>query len=183
MKAPFSPYLTGIAPAMKRIVALLGEEYDYVSILSTDSSGFRMSVGQRAVAVTNATMTTERGNVIRVMKDGLVSEYAFNTFDPEHPEITAGEAVKALDAQIEVLKITGSCVYETDLLGDEPLVIFEEFETETLPETCDQEALIRELTEISNLAMEKGEGLIDARLNAQSTHISKMFLKIGRAHV
>ncbi|MEE1109352.1 MAG: TldD/PmbA family protein [Lachnospiraceae bacterium] len=180
MKAPFSPYLTGIAPAMKRIVALLGEEYDYVSILSTDSSGFRMSVGQRAVAVANATMTTERGNVIRVMKDGLVSEYAFNTFDPEHPEITAREAVKALDAQIEVLKITGSCVYETDLLGDEPLVIFEEFETETLPETCDQEALIRELTEISNLAMEKGEGLIDARLNAQSTHISKMFLTKNR---
>ncbi|MBR3069704.1 MAG: TldD/PmbA family protein, partial [Lachnospiraceae bacterium] len=155
-------------------------EYDYVSILSTDSSGFRMSVGQRAVAVANATMTTERGNVIRVMKDGLVSEYAFNTFDPEHPEITAREAVKALDAQIEVLKITGSCVYETDLLGDEPLVIFEEFETETLPETCDQEALIRELTEISNLAMEKGEGLIDARLNAQSTHISKMFLTKNR---
>lgn len=180
MKAPFSPYLTGIAPAMKRIVALLGEEYDYVSILSTDSSGFRMSVGQRAVAVANATMTTERGNVIRVMKDGLVSEYAFNTFDPEHPEITAREAVRALDAQIEVLKITGSCVYETDLLGDEPLVIFEEFETETLPETCDQEALIRELTEISNLAMEKGEGLIDARLNAQSTHISKMFLTKNR---
>ncbi len=180
MKAPFSPYLTGIAPAMKRIVALLGEEYDYVSILSTDSYGFRMSVGQRAVAVANATMTTERGNVIRVMKDGLVSEYAFNTFDPEHPEITAREAVRALDAQIEVLKITGSCVYETDLLGDEPLVIFEEFETETLPETCDQEALIRELTEISNLAMEKGEGLIDARLNAQSTHISKMFLTKNR---
>ncbi|MEE3436715.1 MAG: TldD/PmbA family protein [Lachnospiraceae bacterium] len=180
MKAPFSPYLTGIAPAMKRIVALLGEEYDYVSILSTDSSGFRMSVGQRAVAVANATMTTERGNVIRVMKDGLVSEYAFNTFDPEHPEITAREAVRALDAQIEVLKITGSCVYETELLGDEPLVIFEEFETETLPETCDQEALIRELTEISNLAMEKGEGLIDARLNAQSTHISKMFLTKNR---
>ena len=66
MKAPFSPYLTGIAPAMKRIVALLGEEYDYVSILSTDSSGFRMSVGQRAVAVANATMTTERGNVQHV---------------------------------------------------------------------------------------------------------------------
>ena len=88
--------------------------------------------------------------------------------------------MRALDAQIEVLKITGSCVYETDLLGDEPLVIFEEFETETLPETSDQEALIRELTEISNLAMEKGEGLIDARLNAQSTHISKMFLTKNR---
>lgn len=49
-----------------------------------------------------------------------------------------------------------------------------------MPETCDQEALIRELTEISNLAMEKGEGLIDARLNAQSTHISKMFLTKNR---
>ena len=180
MKAPFSPYLTGIAPAMKRIVALLGEKYDYVSILSTDSSGFRMSVGQRAVAVANATMTTERGNVIRVMKHGLVSEYAFNNFNPDHPEKAAEEAAAAMDAQIEVLKNTGSEIYETDVLDDEPLVIFEEFETETLPETCDQEALIAELTEISNLAMEKGEGLIDARLNAQSTHISKMFLTKNR---
>ena len=180
MKAPFSPYLTGIAPAMKRIVALLGEKYDYVSILSTDSSGFRMSVGQRAVAVANATMTTERGNVIRVMKHGLVSEYAFNNFDPDHPEKTAEEAAAAMDAQINILKMTGSEIYETDVLDDEPLVIFEEFETETLPETCDQEALIRELTEISNLAMEKGEGLIDARLSAQSTHISKMFLTKNR---
>ena len=180
MKAPFSPYLTGIAPAMKRIVALLGEKYDYVSILSTDSSGFRMSVGQRAVAVANATMTTERGNVIRVMKHGLVSEYAFNNFNPDHSEKAAEEAAAAMDAQIEVLKNTGSEIYETDVLDDEPLVIFEEFETETLPETCDQEALIAELTEISNLAMEKGEGLIDARLNAQSTHISKMFLTKNR---
>ena len=180
MKVPFSPYLTGIAPAMKRIVALLGEKYDYVSILSTDSSGFRMSVGQRAVAVANATMTTERGNVIRVMKHGLVSEYAFNNFNPDHSEKAAEEAAAAMDAQIEVLKNTGSEIYETDVLDDEPLVIFEEFETETLPETCDQEALIAELTEISNLAMEKGEGLIDARLNAQSTHISKMFLTKNR---
>lgn len=180
MKAPFSPYLTGIAPAIKRLIAILGERYEYVSILSTDSSGFRMSVGQRAVSVANATMMTERGNVVRVMKDGLVSEYAFNTFDPEHPEKTAEEAMKALDAQFEILKITGSEVYETGLLDDEPLTLFVEYETETLPETCDQEALIAELTEISNLTMEKGEGLIDARLNAQSTHISKMFISKNR---
>ena len=40
MKAPFSPYLNRIAPCIKQLVASLSEEYDYVSILSTDSVGF-----------------------------------------------------------------------------------------------------------------------------------------------
>ena len=180
MRAAFSGYLTGIAPAMKRVVGILGERYEYVSILCTDSSGFRMSVGQRAVSVVNETMTTERGNVIRVMKDGCVAEYAFNAFDPEDPEKIAEEAMEALDQQAALLAAAGTQVYETGVLDDEPLCIFEEYETETMPGTCDQEALIASLREISDYAMSLREDLIDVRMTAQSTHISKMFLTKNR---
>ena len=40
MKAPFSPYLERLAPGMKKLIGILGEEYEYVSVLSTDSKGF-----------------------------------------------------------------------------------------------------------------------------------------------
>ena len=105
MKAPFSPYLQSIAPALKALVAELGRDYDYVSVLSTDSAGFRISISQRAKSVSNQSMTTERGSVVRVYKNGRYSEYAFNEFDPAD---TAGKAAAiraALDAQFELLGI------------------------------------------------------------------------------
>ena len=51
MKAPFSPYLMEIAPSLKRLITLLRKHYDYVSVLSTDSKGFAVSIGQRAKSV------------------------------------------------------------------------------------------------------------------------------------
>lgn len=48
MNAPFSIYLTGIAPGLKELIALLRQRFDYVSVLSTDSVGFSVSISQRA---------------------------------------------------------------------------------------------------------------------------------------
>ena len=53
MNAPFSSYLQSIAPCMKQVISLLGASFDYVSILSTDSVGWRIAIGQRSKAVTN----------------------------------------------------------------------------------------------------------------------------------
>ena len=105
---------------MKQVISLLGASFDYVSILSTDSVGWRIAIGQRSKAVTNSTMTTERGCVIRVCRDGLYGEYAFNHFDPEHPEQIAQDAMAAFRAQRELLSLTGTRPYATPALPDEP---------------------------------------------------------------
>ncbi len=180
MKAPFSPYLTGIAEGMKQLIGLLGNDYDYVSVLSTDSMGFAVGISQRAKSVGHSTMMTERGNVIRVRKDGLYSEFSFNRFDPEHPEVTAQEAKAALDAQLDLLKITGTEVFDTAKLDDEPLTVFEEMETEYLPEETDLGELVKNLSALSDRGVEAGEYIIDCRLRAQSTHVNKMFLTANR---
>ena len=176
MKAPFSPYLERLAPGMKKLIEILGEKYSYVSVLSTDSKGFALSISQRAKSVGHSTMMTERGNVIRVYKDGLYSEFAFDRFDPEMPEKTAQEAMAALDAQLELLKQTGTSVYDTAPLTDEPESVFEEMETEILPEETDISALIEELSRLSDKGVAAGEHIIDCRIRAESTHVCKMFL-------
>ena len=94
MKAVFSTYLSSIAPGLERLIALLSE-FDYASVLAADSVGFAARVGQRNVSVNNSTMTTERGIVLRLGRDGVYTEYAFNRFDPEKPEETAAAARKA----------------------------------------------------------------------------------------
>ncbi len=176
MKAPFSQFLASQADGLKALIALLGQRYDYVSVLSTDSKGFAARISQRAKSVANDTMTTERGHVVRVHRDGLYSEAAFNDFDPAHPEIMAERLTRVLDNQLAVLAATGVEPYNTGALSDEPRTLFVEMETGRLPEEEDMEALIDTLSAISDEGVKRGEGVIDCMANAQSTHISKMFL-------
>ena len=176
MKAPFSPYLDAIAPGLKRLVELLGEDFDYVSVLSTDSVGFTASISQRAKAVNHSTMMTERGSVVRVRRGGRYSEYAFNRFDPAHPELTAAEARRVLNEQFALLAETASAVYETPVLPDEPCVLREEMETGTLPEETDLAALVEKLSEMSARGVAASAFALDCRLRAQSTHVCKLFL-------
>ncbi len=180
MKAIFSPYLNEIAPALKAVVSLLEKDFDYVSILSTDSLGFRVSASQRSQSVDHNTLTTERGNVIRVCKNGLYSEYSFNEFDPTNPEKTADAARSVLKEQLAMLEETQSSVYRTGLPEDKACTLFMEMDTTDLPEDCDLGELVRKAKALSDAGMAKKEGLIDIMLSLQSTHISKCFFTKNR---
>ncbi|MBO5998937.1 MAG: TldD/PmbA family protein [Lachnospiraceae bacterium] len=180
MKAPFSQYLADIAPALKELAARLGGRYDYVSILSTDSVGFNISISQSSKSVSNQNMTTERGSVVRVCRDGLYSEAAFNEFDPSEVSLTADQLMERLDDQLALLKECGAEIYETDVLPDEPLEISAEKETEQLPENCDVKALVEYMSGLSDRGMENTEGALDVIVRAMSTHISKIFLTANR---
>ena len=180
MKAAFSDYLNTIAPAVKELISLLGDHYDYVSVLSADSVGFTAMISQRAKSVSNSTMFTERGNVVRVQKNGLYSEYAFNEFDTGKTAELAAKIRSTLDAQLELLSETGSKVYDTAVLPDEPAQVFAEMETGSMPEDTDLQKLLEELSSISDEAMRKCEIAVDCMVRCQSTHVSKMFLTANR---
>ncbi len=176
MKAPFSQYLSDIAPGLKQLIALLRRQFDYVSVLATDSVGFQVAVSQRAKSVNRQTMTTERGTVVRVYRGGLYSEAAFTGFDPSNPEGTCASLVQALEAQFSLLAETGTVPYETGPLPDEPRTIFVEMETGRLPEEEDLSALVTRLSALSDDGMEQGRDLLDCMIRASSTHICKLFL-------
>jgi hypothetical protein len=102
MKAPFSAYLTALAPGLKQLIQLLRQKYDYVSVLSTDSVGFQATISQRAKSVSHETMTTERGTVVRVCRNGLYSEAAFTGFDPDRAEEAFGRITEELEEQFSL---------------------------------------------------------------------------------
>ena len=176
MNAPFSSYLSGIKPGLLELRALLEKEYDYVSILATDSKGLSVAISQHAKSVGSETMTTERGVVVRVYKAGRYSEYALNRFDPADPQAAAQEIQTALAAQQQALQAAGSQVYETPILTDKPLTLFVEKPTQQLPETADVGALVEKLTALSDEAVALDDQIIECLARAQSTHISKLFL-------
>ena len=176
MKAPFSAYLDSLRDGLRELIALLRRDYDYVSVLATDSRGLAVRITQRARSVGSETMTTERGVVVRVCRDGQYSEYALSAFDPADPAAAAEEIRAAFARQSAVLRATGTAVYRTPVLDDEPLTLFVEKETRELPETADVKALVGELTALSDRGMSLGADLIDCMLRAESTHVCKMFL-------
>ena len=180
MKAPFSAYLSAIKPALKQLVELLGRDYDYVSVLATDSKGLAVRISQRARSVSSETMTTERGVVVRLGKDGQYREFALSDFDPDQVEETAARIRADLASQQTLLDTLGVQPYATGALPDEPLTLFVEKETETLPETADVKALVEKLTAISDRGMAADEHMLECLANAQSTHISKLFLTANR---
>ena len=180
MKAPFSKYLTALEPAMRELVRQLGEEFDYVSVLSTDSVGFLLSISQRAKSVAGENMTTERGNVVRVCRDGRYSEVAFNEVDPGGMAATVRGIREALEAQFALLAATETETFVTGLPEDAPQELFVEKEAAQLPETTDMAALIGRFTEFSDRGMREIDGAIDCVLRGVSTHISKMFLTANR---
>ncbi len=180
MKAKFSPYLTGIAPGLKALISQLQDSFDYVSVLATDSVGFSMSASQRVKSINGETLLTERGNVVRVYKDGLYSEYAFNLFDTENVGATAEKIKSSLDTQFEVLKATGTERYDTKKLSDEPQELFVEMEAKSLPEETDLNVLMSKLQGVSDKAKALCEEVVDCTAFARSTHICKMFLTANR---
>ena len=180
MKAPFSAYLAGIAPGLKELTALLRKRYDYVSVLSTDSAGFSVSISQRSKGVTRETMSTERGTVVRVYRDGLYAESAFTGFDPAKAAEKSAEIISELDAQLNLLKSAGVEPYETGILPDEERTVFAEMETGRLPEDEDIAALVEKMSSVSDKGMEQGKAkdlkMIDFMVRVSSTHVCKLFM-------
>ncbi len=180
MKAPFSSYLDQLTPLCKELVERLNPLYDYVSLLATDSVGLTLRISQRRKSVSNSNMTTERGIVIRAAKNGLYSEYAFDCPQGRSAEELVKEITGTLDAQLELLKKTGTKPYETGALEDEALELFVEKEAEELPEEADLSRLVDFFTGLSDKGMETIGGALDVMVNASSTHISKLFLTNNR---
>ncbi len=180
MKAPFSPWLAAQAEPLKELIASLSSHYDYVSALASDSRGFRVVASQRNRFVDRRTMTTERGIVVRVHRDGLYSEYAFNADDLRDVHALAARMRRILDEQLGVLAAVGVKVYDTPGLEDTPLTIYAEMETDTLPEDADLETLMKTLQSYSDRAVSRDERIIECQAQLSSTHVNKMFLTAHR---
>jgi TldD protein len=179
MKAIFSSYLNELAPSLKKLIDELSSDYDYVSVLATDSKGFSMQASQRNKSLTGETMMTERGCVVRVYKDGLYSEYAFNR--PEADISAMAAKLKGiLDDQISIIKRTATEVFDTAKLEDEPCELFVEMETDIMPEDADLGALMQKIKGYSDKAAGFKDYMVDAVVSARSTHVCKMFLTKNR---
>ena len=115
MDKNFSTFLKGKQETLKKIVSNLSEHFEYVSILASDCQGQEITVSEKQVSVKDSSYN-ERGFVVRVYKDGLYSEYSFDTI------LTADDVCEKIIKSVDITEALEKSIY----VKTEPIPLYEE---------------------------------------------------------
>ncbi len=170
MKIFKSEFLSGSKPLLKKLVELLSAEYEYVSILGTDTKVKNFVVSNKGTEIYDS-MFAERGFVLRIHNGVNYSEYSFN-------EISESKIPEIMDeVRNELHKLSPDVSVNTYGIVEEDNITKQFFsEYEINPETVSPETIIQMLTEIKDTACSLSEFIVNFRATYNYYHISKIFL-------
>ncbi len=155
---------------LDRLLNKLAERYPYVSILGQDCLGMRMSVSRSGISVSEDTMFTARGFVVRVHNQRGFVEYSFN-------EISEDELPQIISA-IEELCLKAK--------GEDPLPTDEKLEAEYFspyridPEEMGSGKIIQRLKALREACMAKYPEILDLSISFSWQKGRKLFLSKNR---
>lgn len=169
--------LTELRPALKKLVAALGERYAYASVLAVEERYRGWRVGRSGISIDSGG-ERGRGFCIRVFDETGCAEYSINAFSEELiPKI-----VEKMAERIEAEKASlPGCVspLPTPIPGDSPAFIRKEAKFETDPIEMGDEAILALLTRIREKGLET-EGVLDMIVNCSCSYERKLFISANR---
>lgn len=155
---------------MRKLIDLLSESYQYVSVLGTDTKGKVYRVGKTGTEV-NDVMLAERGFVVRVHNGVNYSEYSFNEIDESKLNTIASDIKDKLHRVSKDIKVNSY-----DLINEEEIEKQFFSETEVDPESISAEQIIMDLTALKDMGCSLSELVVNFRAALSYTHVSKIFL-------
>lgn len=173
MKVKFSSYLSEQKEILKRLVALLSQQYQYVSVLGCDTTGKGYAVTKSTISV-NDSFWAERGFVLRAYNGTGYSEFSFNELPKENVEDFAVYLRKQLDSYKNSLAADSFEKYP--VVEEEAINSSFYGEVQILPENVSSKEVIEKLTDIMSRGSKASELIVDYRVRFDIVHISKLFL-------
>lgn len=176
MKLEISNYLKEIKPLVNELLKELLKEFDYASILATDSKGKMYSVDKSSVNVSDHQFG-ERGFLVRAYCNEGYFEYAFN-------ELSKGSIKGLLDEIKEASKLR----YNSNLsvrkykkildekLSQEKISFSKGADIEVDPEKVSSEEILKGLIDIKDKAFNYEESLLDTSVFYSYLVINKIFV-------
>lgn len=178
MKVASSSFLLQKKPLVKRLVSLLLEEYEYVSVLGQDSVSKSYSVSGRGISASQNGMLTRKGFVIRVMDEKGYGEYACSDINEETLPQIAARLRRGLRELRELPE--GMDFMDKGCPQDEPAVFAGASEYEIHPEAMGDEAILGRLTALREQGLSAREGVMDFTAGCAYQEIHKLFLSENR---
>ncbi|MBR4235182.1 MAG: TldD/PmbA family protein [Clostridia bacterium] len=170
MKLKDSEYLSAQAALLTRLSDELSAAYPYASVLAQDSVGMRMSVSKRGISVSEDSVNTKRGFVVRVHNGKALAEYSFNDLNEE----TLPVILKNINAC--ALSAAGS----DPVPEDKPLINEYSSEYQIDPEELGTKAVISKLDELRENSLKLDERLADCIFSFSWQKIHKAFISKNR---
>ena len=158
MDKNFSTFLKGKQETLKKIICILSERFEYVSILASDCQGQEITVSEKQVSVKDSSYN-ERGFVVRVYKDGLYSEYSFDEI------LTAEDVCNKIIKSVNIAEPLEKSIY----VKANPIPLYEEKEIEQDFSRMDEyedievDEVINKCKNIIANSMEENEYIISGR--------------------
>jgi len=174
MKVKPSKYLEEHKNLVEKLVEKLLNEFEYASILATDTKGTKMIVSFSGSTVEDS-MFCERGYVARVFNGVNYSEYSFNDFSTETFEETYKAINKVARDDFEKLseENINSNVYP--VISEDELTDTFFGEVEIMPDTISTSEKLQKMNDIIDEAKGYSDLLIDFKVLFEEIHVSKIF--------
>ncbi|BBE31527.1 Zn-dependent protease [Tepiditoga spiralis] len=174
MKVKKSDFLDSKIDLLKKIIDNLSNDFEYVSILGTDSIGKSYKVSSKEIGVSDG-MWNERGFVARVYNGKNYTEYSFNELS-ENNFNDIIESIKKEALNINKLNIDEISISTYPIIDEEK--IKDEFygDVKILPEEMKTNEIIEKLSKIKAEAFKLSDKLIDLKLNFDWEKVSKIFI-------
>ncbi len=170
MKTVGSEFLTRSKPYVRKLIELLSTQYQYVSVLGTDTRGKVYRVAKTGTEV-NDVMLAERGFVVRVHNGVNYSEYSFNEIDESKLDSIVSDIKNKLHKVSDEISVNAYA-----LTCEEEITKHFFSESEIDPENISSEEIIKDLTALKDMGCSLSEEVVNFRAGFSCTHVSKIFL-------
>lgn len=167
MVGKFSKYLKSKKKIIYKLIDVLQEKYDYVSVLGTDVSGVNISVDNRSTFVGPSSIT-ECGFVIKVYHENIYSEYSINDILEKDISNIVADIAKLTSQKFSSDNI------KVPLLAEEELV--KTFRRKPKGKNYTTEEIISILKAYVSEAMSDIQYVVNVRTAIENVEISKMFI-------
>jgi len=170
VKVANSEFLVNCKPLIGKLVSILSEDYEYVSVLGTDTKGKSFRVSKTGVEV-NDSMLVERGFVVRIHNGINYSEYSFNEISEEKLDSIIKDIKAKLNKVSKDISINSYEVVEEDKIKSTFLG-----EVKINPEEVGSDIIIKSLAEIKDAALAYSDLIVNVDVIYNTYHISKIFM-------
>lgn len=174
MKVKFSNYLSVQEQLTKKLVSALLQEFEYASVLASDTQGTKLVVDFSGSSVQDARVC-ERGYVARVYNGMGYTEYSFNDFTAESFDDVIQNIKSTAKADLTRLQAQNITVGEYPLIEEETLTDSFIGDVEILPESVSISDKLSKMKAIMEKARGYSELLIDLKVVYEEVHLSKAF--------
>lgn len=177
MKSKLSSFLRERKEVLKGIIVDLSKEFEYVSILGTDTTGTVYDVSRSDSGV-NDTRWSERGFVARVYNGINYSEYSFNQLD--NIDMIKDQIRKVAKHDFSIYQEKEISMMNFPLIEEEEMVQEFHSEFEKNPFEVSAEEKLSRLRNIMQNGLKINENFVDFRATFEEVKISKVFLSIKK---